>query len=424
MGSFNSLLIKYIKIKNKIKVVNLMKVLVINCGSSSLKYQLLNPESGELFAIGLCERIGIEGSKMEYETPANDFEIEIKQDMPTHKEALELVINAITNPEYGVIKSVDEIDAIGHRVVHGGEKFASSVLVTPEVMAAMEECSELAPLHNPANLLGIRTMQELMPGKPNVGVFDTSFHQTMPKEAYMYALPYEDYTELKVRKYGFHGTSHKFVSGVARELLGNPAESKIIVCHLGNGGSISAVKNGKCIDTTMGLTPLQGIMMGTRCGDIDPAAVLFIKNKRGLSDKEMDDRMNKKSGILGVFGESSDCRDMEIAAAAGNERALLAENMFAYKIRGYIGNYAAQMGGVDAICFTGGIGENSGKVRGDVLKGLEFMGVELDTEVNSKRQKGNVLLTKETSKVKVFKIPTNEELVIARDTYEIVNATK
>lgn len=424
MGSFNSLLIKYIKIKNKIKVVNLMKVLVINCGSSSLKYQLLNPESGELFAIGLCERIGIEGSKMEYETPANDFEIEIKQDMPTHKEALELVINAITNPEYGVIKSVDEIDAIGHRVVHGGEKFASSVLVTPEVMAAMEECSELAPLHNPANLLGIRTMQELMPGKPNVGVFDTSFHQTMPKEAYMYALPYEDYTELKVRKYGFHGTSHKFVSGVARELLGNPAESKIIVCHLGNGGSISAVKNAKCIDTTMGLTPLQGIMMGTRCGDIDPAAVLFIKNKRGLSDKEMDDRMNKKSGILGVFGESSDCRDMEIAAAAGNERALLAENMFAYKIRGYIGNYAAQMGGVDAICFTGGIGENSGKVRGDVLKGLEFMGVELDTEVNSKRQKGNVLLTKETSKVKVFKIPTNEELVIARDTYEIVNATK
>lgn len=401
-----------------------MKVLVINCGSSSLKYQLLNPESGELFAIGLCERIGIEGSKMEYETPANDFEIEIKQDMPTHKEALELVINAITNPEYGVIKSVDEIDAIGHRVVHGGEKFASSVLVTPEVMAAMEECSELAPLHNPANLLGIRTMQELMPGKPNVGVFDTSFHQTMPKEAYMYALPYEDYTELKVRKYGFHGTSHKFVSGVARELLGNPAESKIIVCHLGNGGSISAVKNGKCIDTTMGLTPLQGIMMGTRCGDIDPAAVLFIKNKRGLSDKEMDDRMNKKSGILGVFGESSDCRDMEIAAAAGNERALLAENMFAYKIRGYIGNYAAQMGGVDAICFTGGIGENSGKVRGDVLKGLEFMGVELDTEVNSERQKGNVLLTKETSKVKVFKIPTNEELVIARDTYEIVNATK
>ncbi|WP_297596845.1 acetate kinase [uncultured Cetobacterium sp.] len=401
-----------------------MKVLVINCGSSSLKYQLLNPESGDVFAIGLCERIGIEGSKMEYETPANDFEIKINEDMPTHKEALNLVIKAITSPEYGVIKSVEEIDAIGHRVVHGGEKFASSVLVTSEVMAAMEECSELAPLHNPANILGIKTMQELMPGKPNVGVFDTSFHQTMPKEAYMYALPYEDYTELKVRKYGFHGTSHKFVSGIAKELLGNPESSKIIVCHLGNGGSIAAIKDGKCIDTTMGLTPLQGIMMGTRCGDIDPAAVLFIKNKRGLSDKEMDDRMNKQSGILGVFGESSDCRDMELAAAAGNERAILAEEMFAYKIRGYVGNYAAQMGGVDAICFTGGIGENSGKARGDVLKGLEFLGVELDKEANSKRQKGNVLLTKETSKVKVFKIPTNEELVIARDTFEIVNETK
>lgn len=397
-----------------------MKILVINCGSSSLKYQLLNPESGELFAIGICERIGIDGSKMEYETPSNDFEIEIKENMPTHKEALELVINAITHPEYGVVKSIDEIDAIGHRVVHGGEKFASSVLVTPEVMAAMEECSELAPLHNPANLLGIETMQELMPGKPNVAVFDTSFHQSMPEEAFMYALPYADYEELKVRKYGFHGTSHKFVSGVANELLGNPTESKIIVCHLGNGGSVSAVKNGKCIDTSMGLTPLQGIMMGTRCGDIDPAAVLFIKNKRGLSDKEMDDRMNKQSGILGIFGESSDCRDMEIAAENGHEKAVLAENMYAYKIRGYVGNYAAQLGGVDAICFTGGIGENSGKTREDVLKGLEFLGIELNKEVNSKRQKGNVLLTTETSKVKVFKIPTNEELVIARDTYDIV----
>ncbi|MGL4997432.1 MAG: acetate/propionate family kinase [Cetobacterium sp.] len=401
-----------------------MKVLVINCGSSSLKYQLLNAESGELFAIGLCERIGIEGSKMEYETPANDFEIEIKEAMPTHKEALELVMKAITHPEYGVIKSVEEIDAIGHRVVHGGEKFAQSVLVTPEVMVAMDECSELAPLHNPANILGIKTMQGLMPGKPNVAVFDTSFHQTIPKEAFMYALPYEDYTDLKVRKYGFHGTSHKFVSGVAQELLGNPAESKIIICHLGNGGSVSAVKNGKCIDTSMGLTPLQGIMMGTRCGDIDPAAVLFIKNKRGLSDKEMDDRMNKQSGILGIFGVSSDCRDMEMAAEAGNERAILAENMFAYKIRGYVGNYAAQMGGVDAICFTGGIGENSGKTREDILKGLEFLGVDLDKAVNSKRQKGNVLLTTESSKVKAFKIPTNEELVIARDTYEIVNTAK
>ncbi|WP_426709199.1 acetate/propionate family kinase [Cetobacterium sp. SF1] len=397
-----------------------MKVLVINCGSSSLKYQLLNPETGELFAKGLCDRIGIEGSKMEFENPAKDFEITLEHAMPTHKEALNLVIEAIINPEYGVLKSVEEIDAIGHRVVHGGEDFAKSVLVTDEVMAGIEANSELAPLHNPANILGIKTMEELMPGKPNVAVFDTAFHQTMPAESYMYALPYEDYTDLKVRKYGFHGTSHKFVSGVAQELLGNPAESKIIVCHLGNGGSISAVKNGKCIDTSMGLTPLQGIMMGTRCGDIDPAAVLFIKNKRGLTDKEMDDRLNKKSGILGVFGKSSDCRDMEIGAAEGDARALLAEEMFAYKIRGYVGNYAAQMGGVDAICFTGGIGENSGKVRAMVLKGLEFLGVDLDQELNSKRQKGNVTLSKPESKVTVFKIPTNEELVIARDTYEIV----
>ncbi|MCJ8341376.1 MAG: acetate kinase [Cetobacterium sp.] len=398
-----------------------MKILVINCGSSSLKYQLLNPQTGELFAKGLCERIGIEGSKMEYENPAKDFEITLEHAMPTHKEALNLVISAIVNPEYGVIKSVEEIDAIGHRVVHGGEEFATSVLVDDAVMGGLEANSELAPLHNPANILGIKTMQELMPGKANVAVFDTAFHQTMPAEAYMYALPYEDYTELKVRKYGFHGTSHKFVSGVAQELLGNPAESKIIVCHLGNGGSISAVKNGKCIDTSMGLTPLQGIMMGTRCGDIDPAAVLFIKNKRGLSDKEMDARLNKQSGILGVFGKSSDCRDMEIGAVEGDARALLAEEMFAYKIRGYVGNYAAQMGGVDAICFTGGIGENSGKVRAMVLKGLEFLGVDLDEELNSKRQKGNVVLSKPESKVTVFKIPTNEELVIARDTYEIVN---
>ena len=401
-----------------------MKVLVINCGSSSLKYQLLNPETGEVFAKGLCDRIGIDGSKLEYETPGNDFELAENVSMPTHKEALNLVMKAITSTEHGVIKTVEEIDAIGHRVVHGGEKFAASILVTPEVMVGMEECSELAPLHNPANILGIKTMQELMPGKPNVAVFDTSFHQTMPKEAFMYALPYSEYEDLKVRKYGFHGTSHKFVSGVAREMLNNPATSKIIVCHLGNGGSISAVKDGKCIDTSMGLTPLQGIMMGTRCGDIDPAAVLFIKNKRGISDKEMDDMMNKKSGILGIFGKSSDCRDMEIAASEGNERAMLAADMFAYKIRGYIGNYAAQMGGVDAICFTGGIGENSGKARAEILKGLEFLGVELDTEVNSKRQKGNVVLTKETSKVKVFKIMTNEELVIAKDTFEIVSSTK
>lgn len=397
-----------------------MKVLVINCGSSSLKYQLLNPENGEVFAKGLCERIGIEGSRMEYEVPAKDFEKEFLSSMPTHKEALTLLINTLTDKEIGVVASVDEVDAIGHRVVHGGEEFAKSVLLTPEVMKAIEANNELAPLHNPANLMGIETCMELMPGKPNVGVFDTAFHQTMPKKAFMYALPYEDYTELKVRKYGFHGTSHKFVSEECIKALGNPEHSRIIVCHLGNGASISAVKDGKCIDTSMGLTPLQGVMMGTRCGDIDPAAVLFIKGKRNLSDKEMDARLNKQSGILGVYGKSSDCRDMENGVAEGDERAILAEQMFIYKIKAYVGNYAAQLGGLDAICFTGGIGENAAGVRAGVVEGLEFMGVKINPEVNNVRKKGTVDLSAADSKVKVFKIQTNEELAIARDTFEIV----
>ncbi|MDD7411393.1 acetate/propionate family kinase [Fusobacterium gastrosuis] len=396
-----------------------MKVLVINCGSSSLKYQLVNPESGEVFAKGLCERIGIEGSKLEYEVVAKDFEKKLEVPMPTHKEALELVISHLTDKEIGVIASVNEVDAIGHRVVHGGEEFAKSVLLNEEVLKAIEANNDLAPLHNPANLMGIRTCMELMPGKKNVGVFDTAFHQTMPAEAFMYALPYEDYKELKVRKYGFHGTSHLFVSETMREIMGNPAHSKIIVCHLGNGASISAVKDGKSIDTSMGLTPLQGLMMGTRCGDIDPAAVLFVKNKRNLTDEEMDARMNKKSGILGLFGKSSDCRDLEMAATAGDERAVLAEKVFIYKIKSYIGAYAAAMGGVDAICFTGGIGENSANVREKTLEGLEFLGVELDKEINSVRKKGNVKLSTENSKVLVYKIPTNEELVIARDTYKL-----
>lgn len=396
-----------------------MKVLVINCGSSSLKYQLVNPESGEVFAKGLCERIGIDGSKMEYEVVAKDFEKKLEVPMPTHKEALELVISHLTDKEIGVIASVNEVDAIGHRVVHGGEEFAKSVLLNEEVLKAIEANNDLAPLHNPANLMGIRTCMELMPGKKNVGVFDTAFHQTMPAEAFMYALPYEDYKELKVRKYGFHGTSHLFVSETMREIMGNPAHSKIIVCHLGNGASISAVKDGKSIDTSMGLTPLQGLMMGTRCGDIDPAAVLFVKNKRNLTDEEMDARMNKKSGILGLFGKSSDCRDLEMAATAGDERAVLAEKVFIYKIKSYIGAYAAAMGGVDAICFTGGIGENSANVREKTLEGLEFLGIELDKEINSVRKKGNVKLSTENSKVLVYKIPTNEELVIARDTYKL-----
>ena len=398
-----------------------MKVLVINCGSSSLKYQLLNPENGEVFAKGLCERIGIEGSRMEYEVPAKDFEKEFLSPMPTHKEALTLLINTLTDKEIGVVASVDEVDAIGHRVVHGGEEFAKSVLLTPEVLKGIEENNELAPLHNPANLMGIETCMELMPGKPNVGVFDTAFHQTMPAKAFMYALPYEDYKELKVRKYGFHGTSHKFVSEECIKALGNPEHSKIIVCHLGNGASISAVKDGKCIDTSMGLTPLQGVMMGTRCGDIDPAAVLFIKGKRGLTDKEMDNRLNKQSGILGIFGKSSDCRDMENGVAEGDERAILAEKMFIYKIKAYVGNYAAQLGGVDAICFTGGIGENAAHIREAVVEGLEFMGIKINKEVNAVRKKGIVDLTAADSKTKIFKIPTNEELAIARDTYEIVS---
>ena len=396
-----------------------MKVLVINCGSSSLKYQLVNPENGEVFAKGICERIGIDGSKMEYEVVAKDFEKKLEFPMPTHKEALELVISHLTDKEIGVIGSVNEVDAIGHRVVHGGEEFAKSVLLDEEVLKAIEANNDLAPLHNPANLMGIRTCMELMPGKKNVGVFDTAFHQTMPVEAFMYALPYEDYKELKVRKYGFHGTSHLFVSESMREIMGNPVHSKIIVCHLGNGASISAVKDGKSVDTSMGLTPLQGLMMGTRCGDIDPAAVLFIKNKRNLTDEEMDTRLNKQSGILGLFGKSSDCRDLEMAAEAGDERAILAEKVFNYKIKSYIGAYAAIMGGVDAICFTGGIGENSSTVREYALEGLEFLGIKLNKEVNSVRKKGIVKLSTEDSKVLVYKIPTNEELVIARDTYKL-----
>lgn len=397
-----------------------MKILVINCGSSSLKYQFMNPATGEVYAKGLCDRIGIANSKLEYEVPATDFELEIKEDMPNHKVALELVIKTLTDANYGVVKNIDEIEAVGHRLVHGGEDFASSVLLTDKVIAAVEANNDLAPLHNPANLMGVRTIMDLLPGKPNVGVFDTAFHQTMPAKAFMYALPYDDYKELKVRKYGFHGTSHYFVSNTMREIMGNPEHSKIIVCHLGNGASISAVKDGKSVDTSMGLTPLEGLMMGTRAGDMDPAAVLFVKNKRGLTDKEMDARMNKESGILGIFGQSSDCRDLENAVEAGDERAILALDMMTYRLRTYIGAYAAAMGGVDAICFTGGIGENSNVIRAMALDGLAFMGVRLDHSVNNVRKKGNVKLSTEDSQVLVYKIPTNEELVIAQDTYKIV----
>ncbi len=394
-----------------------MKVLVLNSGSSSLKYQVIDMTTEQAVAEGVCERIGLDSSVMTYK--ANGTKKEILHDMPSHKEAIDLVLNTLQDEESGVIKSVDEIDAIGHRVVHGGEKFDKSVLITNELLDTVRGLSSLAPLHNPANIMGIEVCMELMPGKPNVAVFDTAFHQTMPSEAYMYALPYADYEELQVRKYGFHGTSHKFVSMEAAKIM-DKEDAKLIICHIGNGASISAVDGGKCIDTSMGLTPLQGLMMGTRCGDIDPAAVLYIMEKRGLTAKEMDTRMNKQSGLLGIFGESSDFRDILAGVEAGNEKAKLSFDMFVHKIKHYIGAYAAQLGGVDAICFTAGIGENALPLREAICEGLEFLGVDFDKEENSKRTGDVQELTKEGSKVKVYKIPTNEEYMIAKDTYSIV----
>ena len=395
-----------------------MKVLVINSGSSSLKFELIDMINEETLAKGICERIGISDSKLVYKNMVKDSKVELLKDMPDHKVAINLVLKTLQDTTDGNLKSVEEIDAVGHRLVHGGEYFQDSTVVNEDVMRRVEETSELAPLHNPANIMGIRVMQELLPGKPNVVVFDTAFHQTMPSEAYMYALPYEDYTELKVRKYGFHGTSHKYVSEVTKEML-NKEESKIIVCHLGNGASISAVKNGVSIDTSMGLTPLQGLMMGTRSGDMDPAAVLYVMDKRGLDIKGMDARMNKQSGVLGVFGQSSDFRDLENAKAAGDKRAELAHHMFVYRVKSYIGAYAAALNGVDAIAFTGGVGENDSAVRLDVCSGLSYLGVEINEELNSKRISGNVELNTENSKVKVYKIETAEELMIARDTYRL-----
>jgi acetate kinase len=395
-----------------------MKVLVINSGSSSLKFELIDMTKEETLAKGICERIGINDSKLVYKNIVKDTKDEITKDMPNHKVAIDLVLKALQDSENGNITDVNEIDAIGHRVVHGGEFFKSSAVITDEALKKIEEVAELAPLHNPANIMGIKVMQELLPGKPNVAVFDTAFHQTMPAEAYMYALPYEDYTELKVRKYGFHGTSHKYVSEKTAELIDNK-NSKIIVCHLGNGASISAVKNGESIDTSMGLTPLQGLMMGTRCGDIDPAAVLYIMEKRGMDTKQMDTRMNKQSGVLGVFGQSSDFRDLENANALGDERAYLAHHMFTYRVKSYIGAYTAALNGVDAIAFTGGVGENDSAVRRDICNGLKYLGVELNEEINNKRISGDVELSTAASKVRIFKIETAEELMIARDTYKL-----
>ncbi|WP_286080348.1 acetate kinase [Parablautia intestinalis] len=391
-------------------------ILVINCGSSSLKFQLINAESEEVIAKGLCERIGIEGSKISY-TPAGGEKYETVTPMEDHTQAIRLVLGAITDEKTGVVKSLNEIGAVGHRVVHGGEKFASSVLINDEVLKVIEECNDLAPLHNPANLIGIRACMELMPDTPMAAVFDTAFHQTMPQEAYLYGLPYHYYEDYKVRRYGFHGTSHSFVSRRAAQILGrNYEDLKIIVCHLGNGASISAVKNGKCVDTSMGLTPLEGLIMGTRCGDLDPAIVEFLCNKEKKTVQEILSVMNKESGVLGLSGGfSSDFRDLVSAYEQGDEAAGRALKAFSYRVAKYIGAYTAAMNGVDAICFTAGIGENTSLVRTMTASYLGYLGIELDEEANKKRGE-EVFISTPESKTKVLIVPTNEELAIARET--------
>ena len=395
-----------------------MNVLVINCGSSSLKYQLIDSISEEVMAKGLCERIGIDG-RLTYQKEGLDKEI-TEAPMPTHKEAIQLVLHALVNEKTGAIKSLDEVGAVGHRIVHGGEKFASSAIITDEMLKAVEECNELAPLHNPANLIGINACKELMPGVPMVGVFDTAFHQTMPEKAYLYGLPYEYYEKYKVRRYGFHGTSHSFVSKHTAKFLGMDLEnSKIIVAHLGNGASISAVLNGKCVDTSMGLTPLEGLVMGTRSGDIDPAIMEFIAKKENLDIDGVMDVLNKKSGVYGISKLSSDFRDLEDAMEQGNKLAAAAIEVFSYRVAKYIGAYVAAMNGVDAISFTAGIGENGPIVREKVLDYLGYLGIKLDAEANEKRGFDNIISTAD-SKVKVCVIPTNEELAIARETVALV----
>ena len=395
-----------------------MNILVINAGSSSLKYQLLNPDTQEVLAKGLCERIGIDG-KFTYKPAGKDPIKDADVAMPTHSEAIQTVLHALVDEKNGVISSMKEIDAVGHRVVHGGEKFAQSVLITDEVMAAIEECNPLAPLHNPANIIGIKACQELMPGTPMVAVFDTAFHQTMPPVAYTYALPYEYYEQDKVRRYGFHGTSHKYVSQRAAAMLGKPIEElKLISCHLGNGSSITAIDGGKSVDTSMGFTPLAGLPMGTRSGDLDAGILEYLMHKHGYNIDEMLNVLNKKSGVLGISGVSSDFRDLESAAPQGNQRAQLALDVFDYSVKKFIGSYAAAMGGVDAIIFTAGVGENGSDTRANVVSGLEFMGVKIDPEKNNTRGK-EVDVATDDSKVRILVIPTNEELMIAMDTAAI-----
>ena len=395
-----------------------MKVLVINCGSSSLKYQLIDSETEVALAVGLCERIGIDG-RLNH-TPNGGEKVVIEQAMPDHEVAIRMVLDGLTNENYGVIKNLDEIDAIGHRLVHGGEKFTKSVIIDDEVIAGVEECSPLAPLHNPANLIGVRACQAIMPGVPNIGVFDTAFHQTMEPVAYMYGLPYEYYEKYKVRRYGFHGTSHSFVSKRAIQMLNlDPDNSKIIVCHLGNGSSISAVKNGKVVDTSMGMTPMEGLVMGTRCGDMDPTIVEYLAHSLNKSLEEVMVILNKKSGVLGISGVSSDFRDLDKASNEGNERAKLAVEVFSYRTAKYIGSYIAAMNGVDAIVFTAGLGENNIVVREQVLNHFGYMGITLDKEANQIRGEEKIISTPD-SKVTVAVIPTNEELAIAHETVALL----
>lgn len=397
-----------------------MNILVINCGSSSLKYQLINSETEEVLAKGLCERIGMEGSRLNH-TPKGGDKIVIEDSMPNHTKAVQMVIDALTDAGHGVVKSLDEIDAVGHRIVHGGEKFASSVVINEEVMKAIEDCNDLAPLHNPANLIGINACKEIMPKVPMVAVFDTAFHQTMPEKAYLYGLPIAYYDKYKVRRYGFHGTSHDYVSNRTAEILGKKREDlKIIVCHLGNGASISAVMNGKCVDTSMGLTPLEGLIMGTRSGDMDPAIIEFIANKENLSISEVTKILNKESGVYGLSGGvSSDFRDLSAAMDNGNKLAEAALETYAYRVAKYIGSYVAAMNGVDVITFTAGIGENDARIRSMVGKYFDYLGCSIDSEKNQVRGE-EAIISKDGDKVTVMVVPTNEELAIARQTAALV----
>lgn len=398
-----------------------MKILVLNCGSSSIKYKLFDMTTKEVLAQGGIEKIGLTGSFLKLTLPNGEKKI-LEKDIPEHTAGIEFILDTLTSAEYGAIQSLEEINAVGHRMVHGGERFSESVLLTKEVLDAFAACNDLAPLHNPANLKGVNAVSAILPNVPQVGVFDTAFHQTMPDYAYMYAIPYELYEKYGVRRYGFHGTSHRYVSQRVCQYLGIPAEgSKIITCHIGNGGSISAVKDGKCIDTSMGLTPLEGLIMGTRSGDIDGGAVTFIMEKEGLTPTGISNLLNKKSGVLGVSGVSSDMRELDAACQAGNPRAQLAEKMYYYRIKKYVGSYAAAMGGVDVILFTGGVGENQSQCREAVCDGLQFIGVELDKDMNNKIHGDEAIISAPKSKVKVVVIPTDEEMMIASDTLAILN---